>query len=75
MPLKAKKPSTLIVTDEMAIAHTPSRSYPRIAKVLGRDIVAGVETIWLDRLIQEPDEEFEGWSVCGAISSIVRRVP
>jgi hypothetical protein len=71
--MQRKQPSTLIITEDVAIAHTSTRSAPRIAKVLGREIRSGVEVVWLDRLIQQPCEEFDGWSVAGAISSVCQR--
>lgn len=67
------KPSTLVVTDSDVIARTSSRSDARVAKVLGREVREGIETIWLDRLLHEPYEAFEGWVVGGAISTVLRR--
>lgn len=51
-------------------------SNPVIAGILGvdRDESGEIETIWLDRLVHKVGEdEFVGWSVSGAVSSILRR--
>jgi len=71
--MRRDKPSTLVVTDSDAIARASTRSDARVAKVLGREVREGIETIWLDRLLHEPNEEFEGWVVGGAISTVLRR--
>jgi len=42
-----------------------------IAKILGRSRKRNAETIWLDRLVHEDDEEFVGCSASGAISTVL----
>lgn len=43
------------------------------ARVLGREIKAGYETVWLDRWIGRECREVTGWQVSGAITTILYR--
>lgn len=74
--MAAKSGITVSIGDGAVSIKRSGRTSVIVAKILGMDLdsTGKPETIWLDRLVHSPEEsEFEGWSVEGAITSILRR--
>ncbi len=46
-----------------------------MANILGRSIdeESGVQKLWLDRLVHRETEQFFGWHVTGAISTVLQQ--
>jgi hypothetical protein len=73
---KEKERVEVAIGDGVVVLKRERSSNPVIAGILGvdRDESGEIETIWLDRLVHKVGEdEFVGWSVSGAVSSILRR--
>jgi hypothetical protein len=69
--------STTVTVGEAVVVLTRSgTSQPTVANILGQEADAhGPWHVVLDRLVHHPGErEFVGWTVCGAVSSELRRV-
>ncbi len=51
------------------------RSTTMLANILGREVTEeGVETVWLDRLVHRPEEDYnDGWCGRGALSTVLTR--
>ena len=66
---------SIVLTDTDAVIRRKERSNPVVARVLGREVVQGVETVWLDRCVHHRGEDAfeEGWNVSGAVSTVLRR--
>jgi hypothetical protein len=62
-----------LTEDGRAVIRFNSGSRPIVAGVLGREVVEGVERIYLDRRIHRPWVEYRGWQLSGAISTIASR--
>jgi hypothetical protein len=66
---------SLSLAGEYALVRRRNRSDPQTARILGREVNGGVETIYLDALVHRPEEsEISGWQTGGAISTILTRV-
>ena len=66
-------PTVVSAGEEAVVFKRPGQSTVVVASVLGRSNKAGLETIWLDRLVHEESESFDGWSASGAISTVLTK--
>lgn len=63
--------TTVTVGEETVALKRSGQSAVVVAQILGRSRKDDMETIWLDRLVHEDDEEFVGCSASGAISTVL----
>lgn len=59
--------------DGVVTVKADGRSALDVAQVLGRETEEGVETVYLDRLLHRPGQDWGEWSARGAISTILSR--
>ena len=63
----------VILGDGVVTVKADGRSAPDVAQVLGREVQCGVETVYLDRLLHRPGQDWGEWTATGAISTILAR--
>lgn len=67
-----KSAATEVTIGEETVAFKRSgQTSTVVAMILGRSRKGSIETIWLDRLVHEDDEEFVGCLATGAISTVL----
>jgi hypothetical protein len=68
-------PTEVTVGEETVSLKRAGQSTVVMAKILGRslDKETGVQTLWLDRIAHTAAEQFYGWQVGGAISTVLRQ--
>lgn len=73
---KDRKPEVRLGEGVVTIKR-PNQSRLVTANILGRETTSGREHVYLDRVVHRVHEsEFEGWTVSGAVSTIlVRTLP
>ncbi|TXI09399.1 MAG: hypothetical protein E6Q76_05700 [Rhizobium sp.] len=66
-------PLRLTITETDAVIRRDQQSGAVLAKVLGRRVTEHDEWVYLDRLVHRPTDTAEGWSISGAVSTVLRR--
>ena len=66
-------PTGVSMGDDEVSFKRPGQSTVVVATVLGRRNSGGMESVWLDRIVHEESESFDGWSASGAISTVLTR--
>jgi len=64
---------TIKIGEGLATVKSGYSSRPDVVKILGKEEEGGFEYIYLDSLIHRQDDEFDGWTAYGAISTILKR--
>jgi hypothetical protein len=68
-------PTEVTVGEETVSLKRAGQSTVVMANILGRSVDqdTGVQTLWLDRIVHTATEQFYGWHVSGAISTVLRQ--
>ncbi len=68
-------PTEVTVGEETVSLKRAGQSTVVMAKILGRSVDkdSGAQTLWLDRIVHKAGEQFYGWHVNGAISTVLQQ--
>jgi hypothetical protein len=65
---------SVTIGEDCVTLYEAGRTAAIVAKLLGREVREGYETLWLDRIVHRANFQFtENWQASGAISTILTR--